>query len=1105
MWIVRLALRQPYTFTVVAVVLFIGGVASFLAMPQDIFPRIDPPIVTVIWTYHGLPPQEMERRFVTVSERAMNTAVGDIAHEESQSYTGVAVLKLFFQPQVKVEQAVTQVAAVSQTLLHLLPPGASPPLVLPYRASSVPVLQLAVGSASLSGSDLFDQSLNFIRPPLTRVKGVLVPLPCGGEQRLVSVDLDLRKCQALDISPMEVSNAINDQNVILPSGTVKIGEREYNVLLNSSPDLLDELNNLPVKQADGATIFIHDVAQVRDGYAPQTNVVKLNGNPAVLLSVLKSGSASTVEVVDAIEAKLPLLRAQISSDLTLTPLLDQAHFVKAALRGLLVEGGVAAALAVLLAYLFLGSWRSTLVVVSWIPLALCVALVLLAALGQTINLMTLGGLVLAAGILVDDAIVTMENIQRHLSFGQRPVKAILEAAHQTARPALVSTLAVGLLFLPIFFLGGVTASLFAPLALAVIFAVLGSHLISRTVAPTFAHLLLPAETEDTARETGGFFSATHRRFLRGFAWLQEHYAALLRRALAAPRLVIVVATAFALLDLVIFTPFLGRDFFPAVDTGQFRLHVRAPSGTRIEQTELGFSQVEKIIRQVIPPSELDLVLDDIGLPVGGTNLAYSDSATIGPGDGEMLVALKPGHRSTPGYVREIRDRLRYLMPDYVFFTQPADVVDQTLDSGRPSPIDVQVAGPSRNDKADYDLAGRLLEQLRSVRGAVDVHLRQVASSPTLFVDVDRTRASEMGLTQRDIASDLLVSLSSSGQVSPNYWFNPVTGVNYSVAVQTPQYKLDSLDALKQTPISAGKLAEPQLLGNLAPITRADSPALISHYDDAPVYDIDLNVQGRDLGGVADDVAKVIGRYAVGATDPARAIPAGSEIRLRGQVESMDRVYAGLGVGLLAALALVYFLLVVNFQSWLDPIIVLAGLPGALAGIVWMLFLTDTPLSVPALLGAALCLGVATANSVLVVDFANDERRKGRSAPDAALAACRARLRPVLMTALVVMLGLLPMALGLGGGEENAPLGRAVIGGLFVATFFTLLVVPALFSVLRAADRFSEIDPLLVEPGRYEVTDDVEVAAPILRPRKKAPAPAPNEYDPLRYAPPENGP
>jgi multidrug efflux pump subunit AcrB len=1104
MWIVRLALRKPYTFTVMAILILILGGLSYLNMPEDIFPNIDIPVVSVIWSYTGLPPQEMERRFTTISERAMTTTVNDIEHEESNSYPGVAAIKVFFQPNVKIEQAVAQVTAISQTLLKIFPTGATPPLIIQYNASSVPILQLAVSSQTLGEAELYDQSLNFIRQPLASVPGASIPLPYGGKQRLVSVDLDLKKCQALDISPSQVSAAINAQSVILPSGTVKIGDREYNVLLNNSPSILDQLNNLPIKQSNGATIYIRDVAQVRDGYAPQVNLVKLNGEKAALLPVLKSGSASTVDVVNGVLRKLPQVKSTLPSTLDVQPLFDQSIFVKAALQGVVVEGTTAATLTALMILLFLGSWRSTIIVAISIPLAICCSLILLAALGRTINIMTLGGLALAVGILVDDATVTIENIHRHMSLGKRMVKSILDGAHQIAIPAFVSTLCICIVFVPIFFLKGVAYYLFTPLALAVVFAMMASYFLSRTVAPTMANFLLGVETHHpeghVAERPDGFFARIHWHFIRGFEWTQDRYVAFLKRCLHLPLLVTLTAFSFVVLSLAIFTPLLGRDFFPQVDAGQFRLHIRAPSGTRIEETDKGFSQVEQIIRRIIPPNEIDMVLDNIGLPVGGVNLAFTDSATSGPFDGEMLVSLKPGHKSTWNYVKEIRHRLKQEMPNYEFFTQPSDIVGQILNFGLPSPIDVQVVGPAKNDKADYAVALKLLNRIRNVRGAVDVHIQQVVSYPTFFVDVDRTRASEIGLTEQDVANDLLISLSSSSQVAPNYWLNPVNGVNYSIAVQTPQYKIDSLDALKQSPISAGKLAEPQLLENLAPIRRTDTAAVISHYAIAPVYDVCVNVQGRDLGGIADDIQKIIDQFhappavtttpATAATplaailekfhdmvfktttpDPNSVLPTGSRIVVRGQVASMTSAYTGLGVGILFAIGLVYFLMVVNFQSWLDPFIIIMALPGALAGIVWMLFLTDTPLSVPALMGAIMSIGVATANSILVVSFANEQRHGGLSSLDAALAAGQTRLRPVIMTALAMIIGMLPMSLGLGeGGEQNAPLGRAVIGGLMVATLFTLLFVPVVYSVLRKKDKSKDVDPLLFEPNEYEITD-----------------------------------
>jgi multidrug efflux pump subunit AcrB len=1110
MWIVRLALRKPYTFTVMALLILIMGGVSYLKMPQDIFPTIDIPVVSVIWSYTGLPPQEMEHRIVTISERAMTTTVNDIAHQESQSFPGVGAIKVFFQPNVKIEQAVAQVTAISQTLLRIFPPGTTPPLIIQYNASSVPILQLAVSSDTLSESELYDQSLNFIRQPLASVQGASIPLPYGGKQRLVSVDLDLRKCQSLDVSPQEVSNAINNESVILPSGTVKIGDREYNVLLNSSPDVLTQLNDMPVKQVNGATIYIRDVAQVRDGYAPQINVVTLNGKKAALLPVLKNGSASTVDVVNGVLTRLPQIKTTLPPTLDVKPLFDQSIFVKAALKGVLVEGTTAAVLTALMILLFLGSWRSTLIVAISIPLAICCSLILLAALGRTINIMTLGGLALAVGILVDDATVTIENIHRHMSLGKRMVKSILDGAHQIAIPAFISTLCICIVFVPIFFLKGVAYYLFTPLALAVIFAMMASYFLSRTVAPTMANFLLQGETHHpeghAAPRPRSFPGRIQWNFIRGFNWAQGRYLGLLGVALRRPRLVIGLAILFVVVSLVVLNPWwvLGRDFFPLVDAGQFRLHVRAPSGTRIEETQKGFAQVEEIIRQVVPPSELDLVLSNIGLPVGGVNLAFTDSATIGPFDGEILVSLKPGHKSTWDYVKELRHRLKYQMPDYEFFTQPSDIVGQILNFGLPAPIDVQVIGPPKNSAQNYLVALKLAQRFRSVRGAVDVHIQQVVDYPTFFVNVNRTLADQIGLNQRDVGSDLLVSLSSSSQTAPNYWLNPVNGVNYSIAVQTPQYKIDTLDALKQSPISNGKLAVPQLLENLSTISRSDTPAVISHYQVKPVYDVCVNVQGRDLGGVSDDVQKIIDQFhfasaaspapeepaglpavwaglkaklfgAPPAPDSDSILPTGSEIIVRGQVESMNSAYTGLALGIVFAIGLVYFIMVVNFQSWLDPFIIIMALPGALAGIVWMLFLTNTPVSVPALMGAIMSIGVATANSILVVSFANEQRQKGYSSVNAALSAGEVRLRPVVMTALAMIIGMLPMSLGIGeGGEQNAPLGRAVIGGLLVATSYTLIFVPVVYSLLRRKDEHREIDPLLFEANEYEITDEAEV-------------------------------
>jgi multidrug efflux pump subunit AcrB len=847
-------------------------------------------------------------------------------------------------------------------------------------------------------------------------------------------------------------------------------------------------------------------------------------------------------VVNGILEKLPQVKTTLPAALDVKPLFDQSIFVKSALKGVLLEGTIAATLTALMILLFLGSWRSTLIVAISIPLAICCSLILLAALGKTINIMTLGGLALAVGILVDDATVTIENIHRHMSMGKRTVKAILDGAHQIAIPAFVSTLCICIVFVPIFFLSGVPYYLFNPLALAVVFAMMASYFLSRTVAPTMANFLLKDEVHHpegyVAQPSNGAFSATHWYFIRGFEWCQDRYVGALGSILKLPVLVMIVAVIFVVVSLAAFTPFLGRDFFPQVDAGQFRLHIRGPSGLRIEETEKGFAQVEKIIRQVIPPSELDLVLDNIGLPVGGVNLAFTDSASIGPFDGEMLVSLKSNHNSTWAYVKEIRHQLQYQMPDYQFFTQPSDIVGQILNFGLPAPIDVQVFGPAQNNTADYQLALKLAARIREVRGAVDVHLQQVVDYPTFFVDVDRTRTDQIGLTQRDVANDLLISLSSSSQTAPNYWINPKNGVNYSIAVQTPQYKIDSLEALKQSPISAGKLAQPQLLENLSTITRSDSPAVISHFKIQRVFDVCVNVQGRDLGGVADDVQKIVNefKYLPGdeplaapptfwsyldpgflwnklqthlhppqPTDAEHALPKGSTISIRGQVESMSSAYTRLGIGIIFAIGLVYFLMVVNFQSWLDPFIIIMALPGALAGIIWMLFLTNTPLSVPALMGAIMSIGVATANSILVVSFANELRHKGYSSFNAALNAGKSRLRPVIMTALAMIIGMLPMSLGIGdGGEQNAPLGRAVIGGLIVATIFTLLFVPVVYSVMRRKDHHEEVDPLLFEPNEYEITDDAEVTgrAPTTK-RTDGPAGKASQRPPvpaMRYTP-----
>ncbi|MBC8123530.1 MAG: efflux RND transporter permease subunit, partial [Gemmatimonadaceae bacterium] len=1048
MWIVRLALRRPYTFVVAALLVMILGVVTLRRMATDIFPDINLPVASVIWTYTGMSPDDMEKRIVTVAERAYTTTVNDIEHIESQSMLGVSVIKIFFQPGARIEAAVAQLTATSQTITRIMPPGTVPPLIIRYSASSVPVLQLGVSGESLSEQALYDYGLNFVRTQLATVQGASIPLPYGGKPRQIMVDLNLGALQARGLSPADVSTAINSQNLILPSGTAKLGEREYNVRLNSSPEAVAALADLPVRQVGGSTVYIRDVASVRDGYAVQTNIVRQDGRRSSLLSVLKAGGASTLDVVDRIKAALPRIQSTLPPELKIGQLFDQSVFVRAALDGVLREAVIAASLTAAMILLFLGSWRSTLIVTVSIPLSILCSIIALSLLGQTLNVMTLGGLALAVGILVDDATVEIENIHRNLREGKPLTQAILDGAQQIATPALVSTLAICIVFVPVVFLTGVAQFLFVPLALAVVFAMLASYLLSRTLVPVMVRYLLKDELhlyqDGPEASTRGKDIAwrVHEGFNRAFERFRDGYRNMLSWILGHRPIVFVCFGCFFVGSFVLL-PFIGRDFFPAVDGGQFRLHVRAPAGTRIEETERLFGRVEQTIRRTIPAQELELILDNIGLPVGGVNLAFSDSATIGASDGEILVALKEGeHRPTGEYVERLRRTLKAEFPEAVFFFQASDIVTQILNFGLPAPIDIQIAGPNANRQRNYALARELETRVRRVAGAVDVHLHQVVDAPDLRVVVDRTRASEAGLTQRDVANSLLVSLSSSSQAAPNYWINPKNGVNYLVAVQTPQYRMDTIDALKNTPIVGAGLSAPQLLSNLATFERSESMAVINHYNVQPVYDVYANVQNRDLGAVADEIEVIV-------TDIRSKLPRGSAIIMRGQVESMNGAFLSLGLGLIFAIVLVYCLMVVNFQSWIDPFIIITALPGALSGILWMLFVTQTTLSVPALMGSIMSIGVATANSILLVTFANEQRAEGKDALGAALAAGYTRLRPVLMTALAMILGMLPMALGFGeGGEQNAPLGRAVIGGLIVATITTLLFVPLVYSVLR---------------------------------------------------------
>jgi multidrug efflux pump subunit AcrB len=1056
-----------------AILIVLMGIVTISRMATDIFPKIDIPVVSVIWSFPGVAPEEMEKRFVTVTERAMTTTVNDIEHIESQSYNGVSVIKVFFHEGAKVEAGVAQITSITQTLLRILPPGTTPPLILQYSASNVPILQLGLTSKTLSEQDLYDLGLNFIRTQLATVQGAQVPLPYGGKSRQVMVDIDPEKLFGKGLSPADVSNALNAQNVILPAGTEKIGDREYNVRLNSSPELLQALNDLPIKQVNNATVYIRDIANVRDGFAVQTNIVAQNRVRSALLTVLKSASASTLDIINRVKAALPRIKATLPPELEITQLFDQSIFVRAAINGVLKEGVIAACLTALMILLFLGSWRSTLVVATSIPLSILCSILILSALGQTMNLMTLGGLALAVGILVDDATVEIENIHRNLAMKKPMVRAILDGASQIAVPAFVSTLCICIVFVPIFFLSGTARFLFQPLAMAVIFAMLASYFLSRTVVPTMVRFLLrghldeidtslahSVEDPDGSEEksdnwlrqerTGrrrsvagqifNFLGKIHEKFNHGFEKLRARYVNALRWCLEHRRVVFAVMSALVLISFSLI-PFLGRDFFPSVDAGQFRLHVRAPAGTRLESTQERFFQVGRAIREVIPPNEIQNVLDNIGLPTSGINLAFSDNATISSADGEILVALNPNHKPTAQYVRILREKLHRDFPDMEFYFSAPDIVSQILNFGIPSPIDIQVTG---RDPKGYDIANQIKTRVAQIPGAVDTHVHQMVHGPDLRVNIDRTRAEQIGLTQNNVAQTMLISLSSSGQTAPNYWLNFQNGVNYQVAVQTPQYKIDTLQDLKNTPVVAPGLPRPELLGNLATIERRESPVIVNHYNVQPVFDVLTNVQGRDLGGVADEVAKVVDSFK-------SKLPRGTFLSVRGQVQSMNSSFAGLGAGLVFAIVLVYFLMVVNFQSWTDPFIIIMALPGALCGIIWMLFLSGTTINVPSLMGAIMAIGVATANSILVVTFANDERcaHENKNAFDAALAAGFTRLRPVIMTAMAMIIGMLPMSLGLGeGGEQNAPLGRAVIGGLVVATVTTLFFVPVVYSLLR---------------------------------------------------------
>jgi multidrug efflux pump subunit AcrB len=1048
MWIVQLALRRPYTFVIMSLLIVILGVLAIFRMPTDIFPEIDIPVATVIWTYTGVSPEEMAEVITIRSERAFTTQVNDIEHMESESLSGLAVIRIFFHPRARIDAAIAQLAAASQAVIKSLPAGITPPAILRYNASSVPILQLGISSDTLPEQQLYDLGYNFIRTQLSNVQGASFPLPYGGRPRQVSVDLNPGALYAQGISASDVVSAINNQSLILPSGSVKIGGQEYNVRLNSEPELATAFNRLPVRQSNGATIYVGDVAHVRDGYAVQTNIVRHNGARGALLTVLKNGGSSTLEIVDRLKAMLPRVRSTLPAALNLRLMFDQSIFVRVAIAGVVREAIVAAVLTGLMILLFLGSWRSTIIVCISIPLSILTSLAVLNLLGETINVMTLGGLALAVGILVDDATVEIENIHRNFGLGKPIVQAILNGAMQIAIPAFVSTLCICIVFVPVIFLTGAARYLFTPLALAVVLAMMASYLLSRTLVPTMVRYLLAGEAARYHGDEGvidsgrGIFSAIHHGFQNRFEALRDGYRNLLASALAH-RGVAVCAFFLICAACLSLTPFLGQDFFPQVDAGQIRLHVRAPAGTRIEETEQYFARVENTIRSVIPKDELTDIIDDIGLPYSGLNIAMSDTATIGQFDGEILVSLREGrHASTWDYVRTLRTRLGREFPHLGFFFQPADIVGQILNFGLPAPIDVQVVGPLANAKANYAIARQIEQRLARIPGAADVHTHQVVDVPEFLFQVDRTRAGQLGLTQRDVADSLLISISSSTQIAPNFWIDPRNSVDYPVSVMTPQYRVDSTSELLRTPIHAGARPASQLLTNLGSLQRDTTASVVNHYNVQPLYDVYANVQDRDLGAVSADVDRVLAELTP-------KLPKGSFFETRGQVATMRSSFIGLAIGLVFAIVLVYFVMVVNFQSWLDPFIILMALPGALGGIVLMLFVTQTTLNVPSLMGAIMSIGVATANSILLVNFANDLRETGADALQAALEAGFTRLRPVVMTALAMIVGMLPMALGLGeGGEQNAPLGRAVIGGLLLATVATLFFVPVVYSLLR---------------------------------------------------------
>jgi multidrug efflux pump subunit AcrB len=1040
--LVRIALSRPYTFVVLALLLVLLGPLAALRTPTDIFPDIRIPVIGVVWSYTGLPPDQMAGRITTPFQRALTTTVNDIEHIVANSYNGVGIIKIFFQPNVDIRTANAQVTAISQTMIKQLPPGATPPLILNYNASTVPIVQLALSGEGLTEQNLADLGINQLRTPLVTVPGAAIPYPFGGKQRQIQIDLNPTALQARGLSGQDVANTLAAQNLITPVGTQKIGLFEYNIQLNNSPLKIEDLGNLPIKTVNGAMVYVRDVATVRDGNPPQTNIVHVNGNRSVLMMVLKAGAISTLDIIAGIKQKVIDVKSQLPETLKIGFVGDQSVFVRGAIGGVANEGVIAACLTSLMILLFLGSWRSTVIIAVSIPLSIMGAIVMLSAIGETLNIMTLGGLALAVGILVDDATVTIENINYHLEQGKPVTQAILDGANQIVTPAFVSLLCICIVFVPMFFLTGVARFLFVPMAEAVMFAMMWSFILSRTLVPTMANYLLKPHTHHEGEglpPTRNPLVKFQRGFETRFERLRRGYRDLLSLALAHRPTFVTGFLAFVAVSFLL-VPFLGRNFFPAVDAGNILMHVRTQVGTRVEETAGQLADVQKAIRKIIPPEEIETVTDNIGMPISGINMTYNNTGVIGPQDGDVQIKLREDHRPTAEHVQALREQLPRLFPGMTFAFLPADIVSQILNFGAPAPIDLQVRGA--NLGANFAYANKLLSRIRRIPGIADARIQQSPSAPTFNVDVDRTRAQYVGLTERDVTNSLVVNLAGSSQVAPTYYLNPDNGVSYSIVMQTPQYQIDSLSALQALPITAAGNSQSPILGGIADVTRTTSSAVVSQYDIQPMVQIFATPQGRDLGAVADDIKTLL-------AETAKEVPKASSVVLLGQVQTMNSAFSGLLFGLLAAAVLIYLLIVVNFQSWSDPFVIVTALPAALAGIVWMLFTTQTTLSVPALTGAIMCMGVATANSVLIISFARERYEELGDPVAAALEAGFVRFRPVLMTALAMIIGMTPMALGLGeGGEQNAPLGRAVIGGLIFATIATLMFVPVVFSMVH---------------------------------------------------------